>query len=248
MRVFVLPYKRGSISARDLANAIGCRRLRLTNSRYRYREGDRIINWGRSQLPDNVPQRAVINSPSAVRKASSKLAALITMKGADVPVPPFTTCYEQAKTWVEQGTTVVERHLLRANSGRGIEVVTAADDVSPAPLYTKYIKKKEEYRVHVIHGEVVDTQRKMRCRDVPDEDVNWQVRNHSNGFIFGREDVSDHPVRDLIAKQAVASLGLDFGAVDVIYNERSDKYYVLEVNTAPGLVGTTLEIYTQLGE
>jgi glutathione synthase/RimK-type ligase-like ATP-grasp enzyme len=42
---------------------------------------------------------------------------------------------------------------------------------------------------------------------------------------------------------AVSALGLDFGAVDIIWNEREDKCYVLEVNTAPGLQGSTLENY-----
>jgi D-alanine-D-alanine ligase-like ATP-grasp enzyme len=46
-----------------------------------------------------------------------------------------------------------------------------------------------------------------------------------------------------IAIGSVNILGLNFGAVDVIYNEKENKYYVLEVNTAPGLSGTTLEKY-----
>ena len=39
------------------------------------------------------------------------------------------------------------------------------------------------------------------------------------------------------------SIGLDFGAVDVIYNGHSNRAYVLEINTAPGLTGTTLDNY-----
>jgi D-alanine-D-alanine ligase-like ATP-grasp enzyme len=38
---------------------------------------------------------------------------------------------------------------------------------------------------------------------------------------------------------------LDFGAVDVIYNRAQDKAYVLEVNTAPGLEGSTLDNYVE---
>jgi D-alanine-D-alanine ligase-like ATP-grasp enzyme len=36
---------------------------------------------------------------------------------------------------------------------------------------------------------------------------------------------------------------LDFGAVDIIYNAKRNECYVLEVNTAPGLEGTTVEKY-----
>ena len=44
------------------------------------------------------------------------------------------------------------------------------------------------------------------------------------------------------AEHAVEALGLDFGAVDIMYHENT--FYVLEVNTAPGLTRTrTLEAY-----
>jgi D-alanine-D-alanine ligase-like ATP-grasp enzyme len=39
-------------------------------------------------------------------------------------------------------------------------------------------------------------------------------------------------------------LELDFGAADVIYNAQQDRAYSLEVNSAPGIMGTTLVNYT----
>lgn len=42
---------------------------------------------------------------------------------------------------------------------------------------------------------------------------------------------------------AIGVIGLDFGAVDVIWNQQKQMAYVLEINTAPGLEGTTLENY-----
>jgi D-alanine-D-alanine ligase-like ATP-grasp enzyme len=45
------------------------------------------------------------------------------------------------------------------------------------------------------------------------------------------------------AIKAVNCLGLYFGAADVIWNDKEQRAYVLEVNTAPGLEGTTLENY-----
>ena len=35
--------------------------------------------------------------------------------------------------------------------------------------------------------------------------------------------------------EAVLALNLDFGAVDIAYNEKDDNCVVLEVNTAPGM-------------
>ena len=58
------------------------------------------------------------------------------------------------------------------------------------------------------------------------------------------EDVVVPDVCRSLAIDSVAALRLDFGAVDIIWNKRHDRYYTLEVNTAPGLEGTTLERYS----
>lgn len=139
---------------------------------------------------------------------------------------------------------VVCRTLLRGHSGRGIVIADDVSELVQAPLYTQYIKKQSEYRVHVFFGEVIDIQKKMRRSDTPDSEVDWRVRNHSNGFVYGRDEVRLPDGAQQLCIEAVSALGLDFGAVDIIHNAHYDEYYVLEVNTAPGLSGTTLEVYT----
>jgi len=93
---------------------------------------------------------------------------------------------------------------------------------------------------------VFDIQRKARDPNVPDNEVNWRVRNHGNGFIYVRNDV--HPSDYVIQAASICFLksGLDFCAMDVIWNERRGVAYVLEGNTAPGLTGTTLENYVKM--
>ena len=174
--------------------------------------------------------------------------------GPAVRTPEFTTDRYLAMQWVGQGFTVVERHILNGNSGAGIrlvEPVKPGEDmneelnaIQKAPLYVKYVPKKQEYRIHVCGGEAVDIQRKARRKDVEDDAINWKIRNHDNGFIFARNEDGITPP-DVIkqAVDAVKVLGLDFGAVDVIFNDKEQKAYVLEVNTAPGLAGETLQGY-----
>lgn len=249
MRVRILSYKQGSASARELAQslsaALGQRvlRLRREGSRFRPRYDDVIINWGSSANP--YQDRHLFNSPDAVNCASDKVRCLTAMHANGIAHPEFTTHERTAREWARDGNTVVCRTLTRANSGRGIVMARRPEEVVHAPLYTKYIKKQDEYRVHVFRGRVLDVQRKMRRRDVPDEDVNWQVRNHTNGFVFGREGVALPNHATALAVDAIRAVVLDFGAVDLIYNARQDQYYVLEINTAPGLTGTTLERYTE---
>lgn len=238
-RVRLYPYKSGSASAK----ALGILRLKKEGSRFRARPSDAVINWGASTMPNY--SCIVYNEPEHVRLASDKVACLSILQEADHPVVPHTTHIQHANEWLRTGSKVYCRTLTRAHSGRGIVIAESTDQLVAAPLYTKYIKRSNEFRVHVIFGEVVDVQRKMRRRDVPDDQVNWAIRNHANGFIYGRGDVYLGP--DLLSAcvVAIADLGLDFGAVDLIQEHESGNFYILEVNTAPGLTGTTLEKYKE---
>jgi glutathione synthase/RimK-type ligase-like ATP-grasp enzyme len=249
-KIFILPYKSGSLSAKSLAQALHCKRLKTEGSRYIPRAHHIIVNWGTSSVPTSVQDGGclLLNRGDAVSIASDKLHTfqkLSEQATIGINIPQWTVSRQEALTWIEQGSKVVARTLLRGHSGNGIVMVDSIDSLEEvtAPLYVKYIKKQQEYRVHVFNGSVIDVQRKMRRTDTPDDAVDWQVRNHSNGFIFGREGVSLPDTALAMCVDSVAALGLDFGAVDLIWNERADTYYVLEINTACGLTGTTLDKY-----
>lgn len=244
--MFVYPYKAGSNSARDLARALGVKRISHTNSRFRGRPEKVVINWGASGVPEEVAKCTIINNPDAVSRASDKLQFF---QNAECRKPEWFTHTQVASEFGEEnGVTIVVRHVLNGHSGEGIELVEPGEYMPHAPLYTEYVPKKQEYRVHVFRGQVIDVQRKARRRDVPDEQVNWKVRNNANGFIFARNGDALGDVPEDVLQQAtlaVDSLGLDFGAADVIYNDRLSQAFVLEVNTAPGLEGTTIESYVR---
>ena len=247
--MFIYPYKAGSQSAKELSKALGAKRIKLEGSKFIPRASKTIINWGCSTMPDAYLTCRVLNSPTAVGLCANKLSFFNHLADTDVRIPPFLTCSADVKFEnedVKEGKpSWVARTVLTGHSGAGIVIIEGGDaEVVEAPLYTKYIPKKEEYRVHVFQGEVVDVQRKARSTDVEDENVNWQVRNHANGFIFARNEDHDVPDDVLVqAARAVEACGLDFGAVDVLWNQKKFEAYVIEVNTAPGLTGETLEGY-----
>jgi glutathione synthase/RimK-type ligase-like ATP-grasp enzyme len=172
--------------------------------------------------------------------ASNKIRTFSTWANAGVSCPEWTTDPNVAHTWYDDGNTVFARTRLQGHSGDGIIILDGSNDFVMAPLYTKYIKKKKEFRVHVFNKKVIDIQEKRRSMG---SDAGFLIRNHANGFVFCRDDIVEpSDLRD-VAIQAVTSLGLDFGAADIIYNEHYNKCYALEVNTAPGLEGTTLQSY-----
>lgn len=243
---------RPSKSAVALSRETGIKRIKRNNSRYIDRPSDIIINWGCSEIPY---QRArVLNANSAV--ASNKLSAFRCMEEMGVDsLPYFTTSYDEACNNITG--KCVARTLLSSHSGRGIEIV---DDVreldgrNDVRLFLPYLKKKHEYRVHVCKTgdgwRVFDLQQKRKRRETANEDVNYQVRNHGNGWIYARDEIEleegGYEQLSSIAVAAVQSLGLDWGAVDIIYNKYYNKYYILEVNTAVGLEGRTLISYSNM--
>lgn len=251
--LWVYPYKAGSRSVVGLRQNPNIKGIKLKGSKFKGGPDKTVINWGNSSIDDpQVNACRIINLPRRVERASNKLKFFELTTG-HLQIPKFTTDKQRASGWIGNGTTVFCRTVLQGHSGQGIIIADRENPLVDAPLYVAYIKKSEEYRVHVMAGNVFDIQRKARRLEVPDEDVNWQIRNHNNGFIYARDrvDIDEIPsfnrLRDS-AVLAIALAGLDFGAVDVIYNTRNSRYTVLEINTAPGLEGTTLAKYQEAFE
>jgi len=156
-----------------------------------------------------------------------------------VNIPEWTTDPMVACDW---NRDFFVRKTLTGHSGAGIVDCPAGTHyLYEAPLFVMYKKKKHEYRVHVFNNEVIDVTQKKKRKGF--ENVNTKIRNHQNGWVYCREDITEpHDLRTQ-AINAMRACALKFGAVDVIWNELENKCYVLEINTAPGLVGTTLDKY-----
>ena len=175
------PYKIWSGGAKALG--IRCGILRATAEQVkRHGDFDFIINWGSTQRRFNGEY---VNKPAAVTAACNKLDSAKVFGNFGIPQPAFTTDLAVAQQWYEDGDTVVSRTMLRANGGRGIVIASRADGtpIARAPLYTKYTKKADEYRVHVLGDHVIDVQLKKKRQEVPNEEVNYQIRNSANGWV-----------------------------------------------------------------
>ena len=257
LRLRILPYRKGSKSAVSLCQSLenDVKLLRLEGSTYKPRSGDVIINWGNSttDLPSDVDGVTWFNKPDAVNYVSNKLNFFRLLSDYSIAeddrprIPLWTQSKEEVNGWLDDDHTVFARTKLTGHSGEGIEIITkenrySANNYPDNTLFTRYQKKRDEYRVHFFNGEIFDIQRKAKVNDR--DDANFMIRSHANGFIYSRNNVGDVPKDVHIqVNKTVKHLGLEFGAVDVIYNKLHDKAFVLEVNTAPGLEGTTLDNY-----
>lgn len=224
-----------------------------------------FINWGRSTpliIGDYIRHHdRIVNKPTAVAKAVNKLTFFNTVTEWNrnvrdtqdvILIPNFTDNVIVTNRWYNNGHTVVGRSNLTGHSGDGITLYSISLNTGAPeaglPLYAQYIKKRKEYRVHVMGNNILDVQEKRRVIPETPRALDFQslmIRSHANDWVFCRENL-DIVNRNVLEKQAILAIkacGLDFGAVDIIWNERSNTYYVLEVNTAVGAEGTTAQLY-----
>jgi len=186
--------------------------------------------------PERVRRRVAVHFDKGV----DKLTQLQAFTTAGVSSPAYATTIEGAKEL--PGSLVVARKLLRGSEGRGLSIHDKEGLLERAPLYTQYIKKKKEFRAHVYNNKVIIICEKKKKSDFEGE-RDTRVRNKNNGYIFSRN--VEHIPDDLttVAIAAVQSLGRTQGAVDILWNERSNKCYAIEVNARPGMEGSTPKIY-----
>ena len=242
--MYIFPYSSKSASARVIARALPARIILREGSRFRP-NGQVVINWGSQDCPTQITANCtVINQPNAVEVGANKLSFFqaVERAGARDIIVPYTTDIARAREWIGDGHKVCCRKYLGASEGKGLTIAVTVDQLVTAPLYTKYIPKDQEYRVHVMNGQAFAVQRKARRLDTPDSQVNWHIRNHNNGFVFAHENVTCPEVVRNAAVACVGHAGLNFAAVDVILTKKG-RARVLEANSAPGLEGWTTEQY-----
>jgi len=240
MATRILVSRKGSKGSLALARALRLRRIKAES--YRNELGVRIVNWGHSNA---ILNSNALNKPEAVMRASNKIAAFQAFAAANVSCVKWTTDRAVALEWIADGSAVFCRTLIRAAGGRGIVIARTAQELVPCRLYTRYKDKTAEYRVHVFQGKVIDITQKCRRRGTEYVEPNKRmVRSYDNGWVFCRADRTIPDKVKALGIAAVASLGLDFGAVDIGVNKKGEAF-VFEVNTAPGLEGSTLGAYTK---
>lgn len=187
------------------------------------------INWGFS----GSTKTDVINKPRAVALAVNKRLALEELDD------------EGVLTLLVDTDDHIEFPLLgrpdNHSMGRWFYVCHNREDMRqamrkkrhPATHFQTYLTDFREFRVHIVNGESIKISEKIGGG------------NYHSGATYQYPQDFDHKKSLRVAAQkAVDALGLDFGAVDVVWHD--NKPYTLEVNTAPRLTdeySDTLERY-----
>lgn len=230
MKTFIFTNKPSS-GARLLAKVNSWKLIKRVGSKFKPSKTSRVINWGSSACP-----YPCLNNPSEVGKNKLEVFTQMEMKGKEHLMVPYYTKYPTGTK-----KTIVARTQLNASCGKGIILIEPNSEAIPqASLYTEYVKNKKEFRVHIVHGKVIHVQEKRRRKG---ENPNSKIKNIDAGWVFCTKDIVEPTTLRSTALEVFEACGLDFGALDIIWNEHYDRCYVLEINTKPGLCETTAKLY-----
>ena len=161
----------------------------------------------------------------------------------EVPALPFTTSSEQVAEWLAGNNVVFARTLTRSSEGKGIIVLEPESPIVSAPVYTLYRKKKKEFRVHVYKDQIVAVLEKRKKKGL--DNVDSRIRNTANGYVFCRDGVVEPEGLRELALKASKVTNSDFKGVDIGYNEKLNQLFCIEVNSAPGMEGSTINQYIE---
>lgn len=195
-----------------------------------------LIRWGVSQSFGENPKYE-LNTRDAIALAANKQRTLRHLQQAGIRVPELATNKNAAQEFLTAGHVLVGRPDYH-QGGSDFRIIRNLSDLrndTTSSHWTVLYDKSSEWRIHVFRGEVIGASKKI-SDGVEHRIRNQYARNHTNGWRFFKVDVNNLQDRiKELAVDAVAALGLDFGAVDIILSSNPRRYYVLEVNTAPSL-------------
>lgn len=216
-----------------------------------------VLNWGRTASPEEhrYDLSRTINRPAAVGATSNKTRMRETFIVNGVPSPRM---YDVAgaETIVSEDCPLIGRTASHTRSNglwvcrSRVEVAAASIGRNPATHFLQVISSPNlrEYRVHVVGDKCIKISEKVLGVEGPNNCVGGvPIRSCDRGWVYRVPETRRRRELRAAAKQAVAALGLDLGAVDVLQDHVSKQTWVLEVNAAPGMddESTTMRRYIQ---
>lgn len=193
------------------------------------------VNWGRRHAP------GALNADTT--NAVNKRLMRELFEDHEVPAPKLFGPTD-AQLLIDGGPPMVGRPDFHTK-GRGFWVCETAEDVRRALTGTRRKMAAthfmelispsfapKEFRVHVFLGESIRISEKKHTE--------W----HKYTTVRPDPDLPKRFIREA-AKSAVEALGIDFGVADILTSEDQTQVWVLEVNTAPGLGGSTPRLWAR---
>lgn len=188
-----------------------------------------VVRWGSVGI--GRKGHTFVNPRSAISRCSNKAAARKRMRDFGVPVPePLKHPYRDNDSWPVIGRPSFHQE------GSGFFICNNYEEIlsamkSGAGYFSHVFHKTNEFRVHCGHGRVILIQDKEDHKF--NREGNFRTARHEPWWIPYRSNAIKSVM--LAGLGATDSLGLDFSAVDVMWNDKDQTCSVLECNSAPTL-------------
>jgi hypothetical protein len=246
LKTYIAYSNRGCVTGKELREALDAVRKKTDKKA----KCDLFIRWGTTEQFNHLKFKKELNSLEAVLRTANKLEMLQTLHDAGVSVLEFSTDPTAIDSLKDKEGNVY----IRNKNG----VVRYGNDFNPSRdlYFSKPVRfKRREYRVHVFNGKVLGAYEKVPLVSLTSEDqnphssVNRPKLFKSDTCKFVRCDLSLEGCRingeaQRLCIEAVMTLGLDFGGVDLI-RDKNGAFIVCEVNSAPGLNGLNVDRWVE---
>lgn len=248
MKTMIAYSNRSCVTGKELREALQALRKK-TN---RKAKCDLFIRWGTTEQFDRLRFKKELNSLEAVLKTTNKFEMLKTFLNAGIPTLQFSTDPAIIDEFKDREGNLY----IRNKQG----VVRYGDDFNPTndSYFSRPVRfKRREYRVHVFNGKILGAYEKVPLTHIEQElprnaeTLPKLFKSDTCRFIRCDLEVDENglnPRVNAAAQQmcidAVASLGLVFGGVDLIRNKHQE-FVVNEVNSAPGLNGLNVDRWVE---
>ncbi len=203
-------------------------------------EEDFIVNYGRLGMQHianlNANRRGdKLTQLQNLMAAGIKVPRIILMRNNPYDVPRYEFPLLARKVNHTKGKDIV---FLRTRGSW----LKRRRRVAKRQYFTKYIPKSEEFRVHILGDEIGGISKKVKNEESLIHHPHIWCRD--KGWIQVEYEGEYYDELKELSIESLRVLELDFGAVDIIkgYDE---KFYVLEVNTAPRLNWRRRKLYVK---
>lgn len=197
-----------------------------------------LIRYGNSGTVYLNENPVEINSPGFIQMASSKLAFSRIMEENNIYSPVYSRDLENIVY------PAVIRESLNLSGGRGIHVIHTEEEFfkiwQPPFYWTPFIKTRSEFRAHVLGGKIVKLFKKIST----EEETEYPIRNMKAGYHFSlRTSIFPELENCINGLCSVENFDKAFMAVDLGWDAINKKYFIFEINSAPGLNELTADLY-----
>jgi len=194
------------------------------------------IRWGtREEMPTNKGT-IVYNTAKAIKNATNKKLSREIFIENNVQCPQLVT----PQNFNTNMLPIIARPFVHSKGRNFVTLNTRTEFINHYRsnrnrwYYSEFVDKDREFRIHAGHGKALAVMEKVRPSD---DKIAWnRAQNDTDPFTYiqwSQVDTQNLKCVIDVALQAISSLGLDFGGVDVMYKD--GQAWVLEVNTSPTL-------------